>query len=103
MAGPVKECPAPWPQAGVVEPKTNPSVPQQEEQRNVVESKVMADDNLDVDHESEGSHPDIEAVNEEEENSDAEYAKMELPQDRTLCQRSMNGKVAERIKRVHWA
>ena len=42
-------------------------------------------------------------VDEEDENSDIEYAKMELPQTMTLCQRMMNCKVAERIEWVHWA
>ena len=60
----------------------------------------MANYYLDVNYKLEGSDPDVKAVNEEEENSDAEYTKMELPQDGTLHQRMMNCKVAERIKRV---
>ena len=35
------------------------------------------------------------------ENSDAEYAKIEIPQQVTLCQRSMNHKVAKRIKQFY--
>ena len=94
----------PWSQQGCTEePDTNVSVPQQEGQADATSGDDIEDYDLDIDYELEGSDPDIEAVNEEEENSDAEYAKMELPQARTLHQRRMNCKVAERIKRVHWA
>ena len=68
----------PLPQDSTEEPETNPTVPLQDKQRDARESKDMADYDLDVDYEPEGSEPDIKAVNEEEENSDTEYAKMEL-------------------------
>ena len=40
--------------------------------------KAIVDYDLDVDYEPEVSDPDIEAINEDEETSDAEYAKMEI-------------------------
>ena len=57
----------------------------------------------DVDCEPDVSDPEIEPVNqvEVEVNSDAEYAKIKLPCQGTLQQRSMNLKVAERIKHVY--
>ena len=58
---------------------------------------------IDIDQEPEGTDPEIKTVNEEQENSDATYAKMKLPQDRILCHRTMNYKVAERIDWVHQA
>ena len=73
-------CLMPWPQqGGAEEPETNVSVPQQEGQADATRGKAIADYKSDVDYEPEGSDPDIKAVNEEEENSYAEYAKMELP------------------------
>ena len=45
-----------------------PSVPQQEGQTNAIVGKVIADYELDVDYEPEGSDPDAQ---EEEKNSDA--------------------------------
>ena len=65
-------------QEGVGEPKTDVGVPQQGRQAVTIRHKEVADYNPDVDHKLEGSDTDIKAVN-EEENSDAEYAKMELP------------------------
>ena len=47
-------------------------------------------------YEPEGLDTDIKAVNEEEENSDAEYVKMELSQARTLCQQMMNHKKSQK-------
>ena len=73
----VKAHPTPQPQQGSTkEPKTNASVPQQEEQTNTAEGKVITDYNPDVDCRPEGSVPEIEAVNEEEKSSDADYAKL---------------------------
>ena len=66
-------------QGGTEEPETNPSLPQQEEQPDATECKLVADYNLDVDYEPEGSVSYIKAVDEEEANSNAEYAKIELP------------------------
>ena len=66
------------PQGGAEEPDTNLSVPQQEEHRDAREGEVV-DHNPDLDYKSEGSDPDIKAVDEEEENSEAEHANMELP------------------------
>ena len=100
MARSVRGCLIPWPQGGAEEAETNPSAPQQEQQRDTREGKVIAYYNLDLHYKPEGSNPDIKAVNEEEENFDAEYAK--LPQDGTLHQRTMNCKVAGRIKQVCW-
>ena len=60
------------------ESQTNTSVPQQEEQLDGTEDKVVADQNPDVDYKKQGSDPEIKAVNEEEENSYAVYVEMEL-------------------------
>ena len=79
MARPVREWPMPWPQQGCAEePETNISVHQQEGQEDATQGEVIADYELDVDYKPEASDPDFEAVHEEEENSDAEYVKMEL-------------------------
>ena len=69
------------------EPETNPSVPQQEEQSYTAEGKVIIDYGLDVDYEE--SEPKIEpdAQEEKDENSDKEYTNIDIPCDRTLCQR----------------
>ena len=70
----------PWSQQGGTEkPETNVSVPQQEGQADAISSKAVSDYDSDIFYKPEGSDPDIKAVNEEEENFDAEYAKMELP------------------------
>ena len=54
MARPVRGHPTPWPKGAPEEPETNPSVPQQEEQSDTREGKVIADFNPDVDYEPEG-------------------------------------------------
>ena len=86
MARPVRGQPTPWPPEGAEEPDINP---QQEEQPDATEGNVVADYNLDVDYE--GSEPKNEPVTQEEveKNSNAEYAKMEVLQDGTFCQRMM--------------
>ena len=76
---PVRGCPTSWPPKGTGEPEAIPGDPQQEEQTDTISGKAVADYDQYVDYEAEGSSPDIKAVNEEEENSDAEYVKMELP------------------------
>ena len=53
----------------------NVSIPQQEGQADATNCKAIAYYNPDIDYKPEGSDPDIKAVNEEEEDSDAEYAK----------------------------
>ena len=52
---------------------------------------------LDKNYETEGSDPKIKSVNhvDEEINSNADYAKMELPCQGTMFQRSMNHQVVE--------
>ena len=50
------------------EPETNISVPQQEEHRDAREGDIIADYDLDIYYEPEGSQPEIKPVNEEEEN-----------------------------------
>ena len=85
MARPVMGCPMPQSQqGGTEESQINVSVPQQERQADAIRGKTIADYNPDVDYKPVGSDPDINTVNEEEENSDAEHVKMELPQDETL-------------------
>ena len=61
------------------EPETNSSVLQQEGQADTTRGDAIAHYNLDINYDQEGSHPDIKAVNEEEENYEAKYVKMELP------------------------
>ena len=99
MARPVRGClmPQSW-QGGTEEPEIITSVPQQEEQADTTEYEVIADYNPDIDYEPEESDTEIEAVNEEEENSAAVYSKMELPQEGTLHQRTMNHKVSKWIE-----
>ena len=85
MARPVRGCPTPQPQqGGREEPETNISNLQKEEQTDATEEEVIADYDPDVDYKPEGLDPEMTAVNEAEENSDTEYAKMELPQDGSL-------------------
>ena len=70
----------PWSQQeGAEEPETNPSVPQQEEQPDASEGKVIADYDPDVDYE--GSEPKNEPVTQEEkeEDPDKKDAFMEIP------------------------
>ena len=81
---------------------TSSSVPWLEE-RDATEGKAIANYGLDVNYKPERSGSEIKAVNEEEENFDTKYAKMELPQHRTLCQRTISSKVADRIEWLHWA
>ena len=99
MARPVRRHPTPWPQEGADEPETNVSVARQGGQRGAREGKEIANYDPDVDYKSEGSDPDIEAVNEEEENSETEYAKMDLPQDRTLPERTIIPKLQKESSR----
>ena len=94
MTGLAMGCPTPELQGGIKEPETNPSFSQQKEQTDATRGEVITECDQDVDYKPGGSEPEIKAVNEEEENSDAECAKMELPPDRTLCQRTMNHKAA---------
>ena len=102
MARPVRGCPTPQAQQkGAEEPETNICVPKKERQMDTTGVEVIADYDLDVNYEPKGSDPEIKAVHEEEENSDVEYAKMELSQDGTLHQRTMNCKVMDRIEQVH--
>ena len=76
-----KGSPTPWSQkVGAEEPDANVSVPQLGGQADAISGKAIVDNNPDVHYKPEGSDPDIKAVHEEEEKSDAQYAKMELPQ-----------------------
>ena len=60
----------PWSQqGGRDESEVNLSVPQQEMQAVTTRSKALADYDLEVNYKSEGTDPEIKAVN-EEENSD---------------------------------
>ena len=103
MARSVRGHQAPWTPEGTCEPDTNISVPQKGGQRVTKERKAIANYDLDIDYKPERTDLGIKAVHEEEEDSDAEYKKMELPWARILLQRMMNCKVAARIKKVHWA
>ena len=101
MARPVRVHLAPRPQQESVEVPVRD--PQQEEQSDPAEGKVIADYGPDVDYE--GSEPEVEpdAQEQREVNSDTEYAKMKLPRDETLCQRMMPWEMYMGILRVHKA
>ena len=61
-----------WSQQGSADEQvTNISVPQQEGQADATGGKVIADYDLDMKYEAEVSGPEIEAVDKEEEDSDA--------------------------------
>ena len=67
--------PAAWSQQeGAEEPKTNPSVPQQEEQPDVIEDEVIVDYDPDVDYEGSGLKIQPDVQKEKEENSDVEHS-----------------------------
>ena len=62
---------------------------QQEGQPDTAEHKVIADYDQDADYEGEESNNEPVAQDQREVDPDAEYAKMEIPHDGTLCQRTM--------------
>ena len=76
-------------QEGIAESETNPCVPHQEEQADSMESKVIADYTLDVYYKPEGADSESKPANHEkdEQNSNEEYVKMELPHQGTMQQR----------------
>ena len=84
MARPVKGCTTPWSQIECTVPKSNLRVPQQEEQPNSIEGKVIVDYVSNIDYE--GSEPENKTADQEEkeEDIDEEYAKIELPRDGTV-------------------
>ena len=57
---------------------TNISIPQQEKQTDAARGKVIGGYDPDVDYEPKKSGPEIKAVNKDEENYDAQYAKIKL-------------------------
>ena len=71
--------PTSWPPEGTDESKTNPSVLQQEEQPDSAEGEVIVDYDLDIDCEGSKQKNEPIAQEEQQENSDAEYANMEIP------------------------
>ena len=98
---PVRGHPTPRPQLeGMTEPERDP---EQEEQPDATEGKVIADYDPGVDYE--GSEPKVEpdAQEQKEEDPDAEYPKMEMPRDSTLPQRMMPWKTYMGILWVHKA
>ena len=56
-------------------PEINVDAPQQGGQADTTKGTAMAGYHPDIDYKSEASDPDIKAVNEEEDNSDAKYKK----------------------------
>ena len=74
MARTVKGCLTAWSlREGTGEPQTNHSVPQQYEQADTAENKVIADYKPDVDYKSNGSNLEIEPdAKENKEDSNAE-------------------------------
>ena len=83
------------------EPETSPSVPQQEEQPDATEGKVIVDYDLDIDYYGSASKNEPVTQEEKEENSDAEYTNVEITQDRTFCQRILPCNVMQEIQQVH--
>ena len=80
MARIMRGCTTAWSQQeGTEELKTNPIVPEKEEQADAIEGEDIADYNPDVDYEGSESKIEPVAQEEKEENSDAEYANMEIP------------------------
>ena len=86
---------------GTEEPEKNPSVPQQEEQPDATEGKVIVDYILDVDYEGSETKNATVALEEEEENSVTEYVCIEIPHEGTFHQRMMPCNVILRIQWVH--
>ena len=79
MAKPMRGHLTPWPPEGAEEPETTLNVLQQERQIDAREGKAAVYYNPDIEYEPEEPGPYIKAINEDEENFDTEYAKMELP------------------------
>ena len=86
---------------GTEQPETDPGVLQQEKQPDAAEGNVITDYDLDVDYEGSDPQNKPDSQEEKEENSDAEYAKMEIPHDETVCQRMMHCNILQRIQHVH--
>ena len=88
MARTMRRCLTAWSQPEhAEEPETNPSAPQQEGWPDAAKGKVIVDYGPNIDYA--GSEPKIELVaqEEKEENSNAEYANMEIPCKGTFFQR----------------
>ena len=96
MARPVRGHPTPRPQVG--EPERDP---QQEEHPDTAEGKVIVDYDPDVDDEVAEPKVEPHAQEQREVDSDAEYAKMEMPRDGTLHQRMMLWETYMGILQVH--
>ena len=64
-----------------------------------LDGEVIADYELDIDYEPEGSDPELKPVNQvqEEADPDVECTKMEIPYQRPLCQRSMSCKIKKQL------
>ena len=103
MARTMRRCPtALFQPEGAEEPETNLSIPQQEEWADAAEGKITADYKLGVDYTPDRSDPENETdAQEEEENFDAEYAKIELPWQGTILRWSMNCRAVKMIEQVH--
>ena len=81
MVRTMRECLTAWLQPdGTIEPKNSTSFLQLKEQEDVKNSKVIVDYEQNVDYEPEGADPNDKPVTreEEEEHSNADFAKMEL-------------------------
>ena len=100
MARLVRGCPTPQPSEGAGEPETNSSVPQQEEQPDASEGKVIVDYDLHIDYERSDPKNEPVAQEKKDENSDAEYANMEVSQAGTFHLRMMPCNVLQRIQQV---
>ena len=81
---------------GAEEPETDP---QQDEQPDATEGKVIVGYNPDIDYERLEPKNEPLAQAEKEENTDAKFTNMEIPQAETFYQRMMPCNVVQRISR----
>ena len=105
MARAMRGCLTAWlQQEGAAKSWNNVSILWLEEQADAKEGKVMVYYKPDINYEPEGSDPNDEPDaqgEEEEENSDVEYAKVEIPFQGTLRQKTMHYKVQDQIQHIH--
>ena len=96
MVRTMRENPTAWSQLeGIVEPENNTSGPHLEKQEDIVEGKVRVEYKLDVNNKPEGPDPNDKPVTQEEgeDNSHAEYVKIEHHCQGTLRQMIMHSLV----------
>ena len=82
----------------VTEPERDP---QQEEQPDAAEGKVIADYNPDADYEESGPKVQPDAQEQREVDPDSEYSKIEIPRDGTFHQKMMPWEMYMGVLQVH--